>query len=163
MWILWRGYTSANSLQVSQLNGRSLGTSQPITPASWSRRRSLGCDVMTAPPVFPNVLILSICQITLYWIRYEFLASEYFLAMCSQYASILYYAESIKNSSIYGTKCDSWENFEEGNCDGNEKAVFGEYLSPGANGKYYLSYNSSGKTDLNVQQGVEVEQNHSGT
>lgn len=64
---------------------------------------------------------------------------------------------------MYGTKCDSWENFEEGNCDGNEMAVFGEYLNPGANGKYYLYYNSSVKTDLNVQQRVNVEQNNSST
>lgn len=68
---------------------------------------------------------------------------NYVSALCSHFKSFLYFAESINNSSIEATKCDSWEHFKEGLCDTNEKATFGEHYQLGPTGKFYLYFNSS--------------------
>lgn len=72
----------------------------------------------------------------------------FIIALCSHFKSFLYFADSINNSSIYGTKCDSWENFKKGLCDKNDKAVFGEHYQPGPTGKFYFYFNSSSSHSL---------------
>lgn len=46
---------------------------------------------------------------------------------CSHDRSHIYYAESILSSGFKAVKCSSYEEFKNGDCDGNEEAIFGGY------------------------------------
>lgn len=45
---------------------------------------------------------------------------------------------SVIGKQIMATKCDSYEAFSSGRCEGNERVVFGEELTKGAEGKFYF-------------------------
>lgn len=40
--------------------------------------------------------------------------------MCSHSRSQDYFAEALRNPSFVGYRCDSYEDFKSGNCNGNE-------------------------------------------
>lgn len=45
---------------------------------------------------------------------------------CSHWKSWQYYALTVLKPSIFeAVKCDSWENYIQGQCDGNDKMVMG--------------------------------------
>lgn len=62
---------------------------------------------------------------------------------CSHHRSFIYYTESINSNGFMGTKCDSYSNFKNGACSGNEKLVIGENTPLNASGIYHLDTNSS--------------------
>ncbi|KAK9884952.1 hypothetical protein WA026_009188 [Henosepilachna vigintioctopunctata] len=52
------------------------------------------------------------------------LALEYITEPCSHRRARLLWVESIGKRKFTGTKCDSWESYTKGACDGNEKLDF---------------------------------------
>lgn len=58
---------------------------------------------------------------------------------CSHGKCRSYFKTSILNSGIIATKCDSYENYSSGKCDSNQKVVFGDDLTKGAEGIYYFN------------------------
>ncbi|XP_022916093.2 lipase member H-A-like isoform X1 [Onthophagus taurus] len=63
-------------------------------------------------------------------------ATDY--AFCSHTRSYIYFINSI-NEKMIAKKCNSWAQFQNGDCDGNENVVFGEDVPFKATGSYFLS------------------------
>jgi len=59
--------------------------------------------------------------------------SYFFSSFCSHMKTLDYYVDSVinrKNANyLAGTKCESYEDFEAGNCDGSQKLPMGEALT----------------------------------
>ncbi|KAJ9598581.1 hypothetical protein L9F63_010710 [Diploptera punctata] len=66
------------------------------------------------------------------------------LGACSHGRSHEFFSESIvTNTGFYARKCDSFSDYEAGNCNSNDQAVMGENTSTSARGTYYLETGSS--------------------
>lgn len=50
---------------------------------------------------------------------------------------------SVVDHNIMATKCDSYEDYLAGKCEGNEQVVFGDEVTKGAVGKYYFNISLS--------------------
>ncbi|XP_017778364.1 PREDICTED: pancreatic lipase-related protein 2-like [Nicrophorus vespilloides] len=60
---------------------------------------------------------------------------------CSLKRSALIYAESIYSDKFIATKCESWERYTAGDCDNNEKIIYGDDMPGNAEGSYYFRTN----------------------
>lgn len=66
----------------------------------------------------------------------------FFLAICSHGIVTSYFIESLKNTfGFLAIKCDSYENYLSGACDGNDRVTLGDDLE-GLEGDYYFETNS---------------------
>uniref|UniRef100_A0A1B6MCF6 Lipase domain-containing protein n=1 Tax=Graphocephala atropunctata TaxID=36148 RepID=A0A1B6MCF6_9HEMI len=63
--------------------------------------------------------------------------------VCSHRRSYKYFAESVTSDGFISTTCDTWEDYEQGQCTNNTKTVMGENVDISANGCYYLYTNPS--------------------
>lgn len=64
-----------------------------------------------------------------------------FFVVCSHIRSCDYFNEALEDSNAFvGTKCDSYENYLNGTCDGNEQVALGGSLL-GFEGNYYFLTN----------------------
>jgi len=60
---------------------------------------------------------------------------------CSHQRSPAYWLESVATNpfGFRGTMCDTWQNYQNGACVGNQRATFGQYTPTNTpHGKYYL-------------------------
>ncbi|XP_023708638.1 lipase member H isoform X2 [Cryptotermes secundus] len=63
--------------------------------------------------------------------------------VCSHHMACTYFAESVyRPLSFPATLCDSWNNFQRGECDGNPPIFMGAFTPLSARGKFYLKTNS---------------------
>ncbi|XP_049763711.1 pancreatic triacylglycerol lipase-like [Schistocerca cancellata] len=62
---------------------------------------------------------------------------------CSHNRSYELYAESITSSAFVSYQCDSWNNFQNGNCNGNAQVAMGAPTPSGTTGTFYLRTNGS--------------------
>lgn len=60
-------------------------------------------------------------------------------AECNSKILVDAFVRSIKTSDIKAIQCEDYEKYKSGNCDSNEKVVFGENVSRNAKGSYFLS------------------------
>merc|ERR1711970_515636 len=58
---------------------------------------------------------------------------------CSHNRAVQYYKESITSHNFIAWNCHSWEDFQEGNCCGQDRLVMGEWTDNRATeGKYFM-------------------------
>lgn len=60
------------------------------------------------------------------------------LKYCSHFRAFRYLIEGVNNNRFIGTKCETYNKFEEGQCVGNEELNFVDVVSPDARGVYYV-------------------------
>ncbi|GJQ68236.1 hypothetical protein Trydic_g10768 [Trypoxylus dichotomus] len=65
------------------------------------------------------------------------------VGICAHSRSHEYYAESILSSRFVSSKCDSYSNYDKGDCSHNRQSLMGQlYIDTSASGEYYLTTNN---------------------
>ncbi|KAI4461548.1 lipase [Holotrichia oblita] len=62
---------------------------------------------------------------------------------CSHNRAPTFFYESINDNGFVAFACSSQNNFDRGNCDGNERIIMGENVDQNARGDFYLNTASS--------------------
>ncbi|XP_044753766.1 lipase member H-B-like [Coccinella septempunctata] len=60
------------------------------------------------------------------------------LMYCSHFRAYRYLIEAVNKNRLIGTKCESYQKYEQGQCSGNETLDFVGAISPEVRGVYYV-------------------------
>lgn len=63
------------------------------------------------------------------------------ISNCHHNRATYYYAESVTSRNFTAWKCESYDKFDKGECNGNEKTVMGELVNKSARGSFHLRTN----------------------
>lgn len=66
-----------------------------------------------------------------------YLQSKFVSVECSHMLSTKIYTDAVRVGGVTATKCFSWDAYQAGQCQGNEKAKYGAEIPPKQKGNFY--------------------------